>query len=918
MSRTIDRPGQAEVVEDFLAAARSGSAALIIEGEAGIGKTTVWLSATEVAARRGFQVLVARPSAAESVLAYGSLADMLRGVDPGMWEHLPAPQRAALERVLLRADGTGPVDQRAVAAGFRSVVDALAGAGPVLLAIDDLQWLDTSSRLVIEFAARRMPAGVGLLATLRTDPSAPANASWVQLRDPQAVRRMVLPPFGLASLRELLLARLGRSFSRAALVRIHEIARGNPFYALELARATTDDRIVRLPDSLAELVRARIDRLSEEARTALLAVSCSSTPTVERVARATESHPEAVIGVLAEAIDDGIVSVEGHQIRFTHPLLAHGVHDGASFALRRSMHRRLAGIETEPELRARHLAMAAVSGDPDTLACLDAAAQSARRRGAPAAAAELADLAIGLGGDTPQRRIVSARNHFDAGDGERARKVLKHGLAALEAGPERAEMLSLLGAIEALDGSYLDAAQLLQRAIDEVGDEPASRARFLVLQAFARLNIGRRDTAAADVDEAVACAIRCGNAHLLSQALAMQCLMDCVLGRDFDPAKMRRALELEDPGAECLALTRPKNLHAMVLAYTGQLDEAARATRGIAEDCADRGEEVDQLFSYFHRVLVEIWRGDLHAADEIGSEAIELAQMLDGGVTRGVGLMLQHFLACYRGEVERARRLGSEALTALEPSYCGILINLVVTLNGFLEVSQGNYPQAVDVLEPLLAQLDPDLNGTEIIVGWFLPDLAEALIHSGRGGDAEPLVAALERNGRRLDRAWMTAVGGRCRAMLLAAGGDVDAAVRTAEEAMRAHDRTPMRFERARTLLVLGQLQRRRRRRDAATVALREALDAFERIGTPLWAERARAELHRGELGAGFAGLSETERRVAELSAAGMTNRDVAATLFISPKTVETYLGRIYRKLGIHSRAELGRLMAEQHQPDDK
>jgi len=161
MSRTIDRPGQAEVVEDFLAAARSGSAALIIEGEAGIGKTTVWLSATEVAARRGFQVLVARPSAAESVLAYGSLADMLGGVDPGMWEHLPAPQRAALERVLLRADGTGPVDQRAVAAGFRSVVDALAGAGPVLLAIDDLQWLDTSSRLVIEFAARRMPAGVG-------------------------------------------------------------------------------------------------------------------------------------------------------------------------------------------------------------------------------------------------------------------------------------------------------------------------------------------------------------------------------------------------------------------------------------------------------------------------------------------------------------------------------------------------------------------------------------------------------------------------------------------------------------------------------------------------------------------------------------------------------------------------------------
>lgn len=495
--------------------------------------------------------------------------------------------------------------------------------------------------------------------------------------------------------------------------------------------------------------------------------------------------------------------------------------------------------------------------------------------------------------------------------------MLRHGLTTLPPGPTRAEMLGLLGAIEVLDGSYLAAAQLLQRALDEVGDDPAARTRCLVLEAFARFNIGQREAAAAAVDEAVARADRCGSAGLLSQALAMRCLIDCMLGRGFDPAAMRRALALEDPEAESLALVRPRNLNAMVLAYTGQLDDAARATAAIADDCRDRGEEVDQLFSDLHRVLVEIWRGDLPAAEEIASGPIELAQMLNGAVTRGVGLMLQQALACFRGEVVRARELGAQAMAALQPSHCGMVINLVVTLNGFLEVSLGDYPAAVATLEPLLKQLDPDLRGTEIIVGWFLPDLAEALIHTGTPDRAEPLVAALERNGRNLDRAWMTATGARCRAMLLAARGDLDAAVRAAEDAMSAHDRTPMRFERARTQLVLGRLQRRRRRRDAAVLALRDALDAFEQLGTPLWAQRVRAELTRGEAHSGFAGLSETERRVAELSAAGMTNRDVAATLFLSPKTVETYLGRIYRKLGIRSRAELGQVMARQPESRD-
>jgi DNA-binding CsgD family transcriptional regulator len=180
----------------------------------------------------------------------------------------------------------------------------------------------------------------------------------------------------------------------------------------------------------------------------------------------------------------------------------------------------------------------------------------------------------------------------------------------------------------------------------------------------------------------------------------------------------------------------------------------------------------------------------------------------------------------------------------------------------------------------------------------------------GRLAEAEPLIDTLERNGARLDRAWMLAVGARCRAMLLAAHGDVDAAMHAAQRAMAEHDRLPMPFDRARTQLLVGQLQRRLRQRDAAAVTLREAVEVFEGLGTPLWAERARTELGRTSVGVNrTVGLTPSELRVAELAASGMTNRDVAAELFISPKTVEANLSRIYRKLDIHSRAELGRHM---------
>src|ERR1700754_1555106 len=239
----LSRPAEIRAVADFLASASVEPTALLVEGEAGIGKTTLWLTAVEQAHEQRFRVLSARPSAAESVLAYTSLSDMLSEVDPDSWAELPDPQRSAIDRVLLRTKSDGQAtDQRAVAAAFLSVVKGLAADTAVLLAIDDLQWLDASSTQVIAFTARRLSGHVGVLATVRSDPDATNATSWLQLPGVDAVHRIGLGPLSLGGLREVVSERLGRPVSRRAMVRIHEVSRGNPFYALELARGMDERR----------------------------------------------------------------------------------------------------------------------------------------------------------------------------------------------------------------------------------------------------------------------------------------------------------------------------------------------------------------------------------------------------------------------------------------------------------------------------------------------------------------------------------------------------------------------------------------------------------------------------------------------------------------------------------------------------
>lgn len=911
----IPRPTELAAVADFFQAVAEQPAALLIEGEAGIGKSTVWLSALERAHSCGMRVLRARSAAAESVLAYAALADLIRGVDPPVLANLPEPQRRALDRVMLRA-GVEDVatDPLAVAAGFLSVIDILTAESPVLIAIDDLQWLDTSSASALAFACARLTGQVGLLGTVRTPTDGDRAPPLPQMPRPDRTRRIRVQPLSVGALHAVLHERLGRTYSRRTMVRIHEVSAGNPLYALELARSIGDAATLAdqpLPPTLADVVRTRLGALDAELQDVLLAAACAASPTVELVARTSRRGIDRTVELLEVAENKGVIGIEGNGVRFTHPLLAWGIYTSAAPAKRRETHRRLADAIEEPELRARHLALGSTHGDPRTLRSLDAAAESARSRGAPVAAAELTDLAIGLGGDTPQRRILSAQHHFHAGEPARARAELEATIAQLPPGVLRAEATSLLGYIRLLDDSFPEAVELLEGAIPDAAGHPPVVVPVLVALSFALFNTGRLDDAIRRAEESVTSAENLGRPDLLSQALSMRAMMAFLRGDGADEAGLRRAVEMEDPQANIPSAFRPRAHQAVIRAWVGELDEAHADMRSLRRQCIERGEDGELMFVAFHSAMTEIWRGNFADATLIVEDTALLAQQLGGDLPMSVTLTARALLGAYTGRADDARKDVTSALAASQRCGSALLGEWPRTALGFLEVSLGDHQAALDTLEPLLPRLRAAPNATEIITASFVADAVEAMVALDRCSSALPLVEALELNGRRLGRAWMLAVGARGRAMLSAACGDVDAAVVAAHHAMSRHEDLPMPFERARTQLLLGQLQRRQRHKEDAAATLQDALKTFEQLGTPLWANRARAELGRANVGPHRdAVLTPSERRVAELAASGLTNRGIAAAMFISPKTVEANLSRIYAKLGIHSRAELGRHMS--------
>jgi DNA-binding NarL/FixJ family response regulator len=913
MGAVIGRSDDLRAIAQYLEVAGTRPSALLIDGEAGIGKSTLWVSALERAAEVGFHTVSASASKAETEMEYGTVADLLGEIDREVLVGMPEAQLSAIDHVTLRdtTDISTP-ELPVVAAALMSVIQKLSRNAPVLIGIDDVQWLDHCSRAVIADVARRLRQPAALVLTERPELGHASAMSWLEPGLPNAISRIRVGPMSMAELHELLSARLRRSFPRPTMRRIAKVSAGNPFYALELARFIDDGLTGAEPDlprTLAELVRIRMEDLSQDTRQVLLAAACVTDPTVGALARATGSPIERTMELLDAAVRQGVVAIDGDRVRYCHPLLARGVYTTTAPAQRRAMHRTLADVVTQPELKVRHMALAASAPDPELLHALDEVADVARARGAAADAAELLDLAIKLGGDTPSRRTRSAENHLRAGDSMRARDLLATAIEQLPPGPQRALALNLLAGAWVFDSSVGEATDLLKRAVADAEGSPLILLQALLALAFTQSIAGDYDEALRVSKHAIMKAEELGVPALISQALANYVTINALDGNGVDTSALDRALELEDPDLDAAIVFHARAAEAQVLAWTGRLDEASLGLQVLRRRCIEHRADGDLSFVSVHTALVDIWRGRIADAAQVAEEGLQLAEQIGGEHMVSIAKTIRAAAAAYAGREHDARADIAGAMAAVE--HCGTpgLAYWPMSVLGFLEVSLGNYAEAATALNQLCRDF-PDMPGTEIITASFVPDAAEALIALGRREEAEPLIKALEHNGQLFDRPWMLAVGARCRAMMLAAQGEVEAAEQSVRAALTEYLRLPMPFERARTQLLHGQLQRSRRDKTSAATTLGEALRAFEDMGAPLWAARAHAELGRTMVAETHGDLTPSEQRVAELAAMGMTSAAIASRLCVSAKTVDASLTRVYRKLDIHSRAELGGVMA--------
>lgn len=917
-TRLVGRQAELQVIAEFLGSLGSGAGTLLLDGAAGMGKTALWRSTIDLAQAQGLCVLAARPTSSEAGLTLATLADLLSGVPAHVLDSLPLRQQEAIDVALVRSsDRSQSTDSRALGAAFLSILDRLRQERHVLLALDDAQWVDVSSRSAISYAIRRIGAGVALIATVRGDADA-GTEWWPRSEDADSDRRVTVGPLGSGALHELLRDRLGTAYARPTMSRIEEASGGNPLHALELARYLGDtapaDTPASFPPNLRRLVNARIDAFPPTVRQTLLAVAAMANPTVDVIERVVRDAGDTrVVDDLLFAEKADVLALDGRAIAFTHPLLRTGVYATATAGQRRETHRHLAAAVIDPEERARHRALGSIGLDLDLLQDLDRAAELARKRGAPASAAELLDLSVRLGGDTPGRRLRMARHLFDAGDPHRARRTAEEVVATLAPGETRAVALHLLAIIRLHDDSYMEAAALLERALAEPDVEPRQRVRISVDQLFVLVNLGRIQDALELTVPTVSDAENADDAALLGEALAGTVMVRFLSGLGLDEAMLTHALELEDRESASAIMVRPSLIAGLVRAWTGQLDKAENDLVNLRRQAIERGAESDLMFMAFHHVMVDCWRGSLTEARLLAQDTAERARQLGTDIPLAIARSVEAVVAAYEGDADRCREAATRALSIFERGgSLAVRVWPLVTL-GFVEVSGADYPAALQALGPLIAAA-PAMGYGEPTAAPFAPDAAEALIAVGQYDEAQTLVTQLLDSGQRLDRAWALALGWRCRALLLAAQGDVTGALDATTEALHHHERLPIPLELGRTLLVRGQLLRRNHQRRAAAETLERALLIFEALETPLWSKRTELELARVRAPAPAGDiLTPSERRVAELTASGQTNREVARALFISPKTVEVNLANVYRKLGIRSRAELGRRMGEPH-----
>jgi DNA-binding CsgD family transcriptional regulator len=907
----VGRDDELEVIGGWLEGERP--TLLEIAGEAGIGKTTLWEEATRRASRAGAQVLVCRPVEIETGVSYGSLASLLERTLATLEDEVPLPRLHALEGALRLRDVPGSrLDETAVALGALSVLRALAARQPVVVAIEDVQWLDASSRVALTYALRNLQPDdeVAVILARRAE----AGARSLDLGGSVltvAAQRMSLGPLSLGALHQMIHARLGTALSRPKLLRVHSASGGNPLHALELARVIVDvdpmEAALVLPASLDAALLARIDALSATTRRALLVAAAAGDPRSQLLEEAV--NPDSVDAAIEEAIRHGIVVFDGDHVRFTHPLLASTVYANASELERRRVHGRLGEVAGTAEERARHLALAATSPDETVAAALESAAESACRRGARGTGAALYEQAASLTpageGQVRLDRLISAADaHFQAGESDHARRLLED--VAAEDSPTRFEALWRLGTLldETVGGDASVAA--FEEALGTNDAALAAHVHRCLAQSL--VYVGNLERALEHADAAVLGAEPLGEGALLAYALSMQAFVRKIAGHPTWREPLDRALVLESE-AELPELDAcPSAVEADTRRLMLQLDQARAAYDRMLERATERGDVRAESWCRFGLAAVEILSGRWAQATEQAKELSALAEQT--ALLRLPALRTAAHLALLHGEVARARELIGAVVAEAGPAGEAHNLRAALQLEGLLELARGDLDAAIGPLDRarLLAE---EMSVGEPSMLTFQLDEVEALAGTGDAAAAAAVLRGFEERSHANSSAWIPPLVFRARGLVQAAEGDLDAARASLEASVADEHAVPLPLERARTRLALGRVLLRTKQRRAARAMLMDALTLFDELGAPLWVEQTRGELARiGGRAANRGELTAAELRVARLAAEGKTNKEIAAALFVSPKTVEFHLRHVYGKLGVRSRTELAHQLA--------
>ena len=894
--------------------------AVLIEGPAGIGKTSLLRAGVARAEAAGATILHARPVETEATYAYATLGELFGPHLASIDVRLAETHRVILRRALGIDDGSEsvaalaevPEAQRvgtAVLAAFR----ALAAQGALLIAVDDAPWADPASRDALAFTLRRI-AGlpVRLLIAQRGDiRGGPPPFGLAEAARPIPMERLWLEPLSMGALHQLLRSATGSSFARPTLLRIQKLSDGNPFYALELARALVESGMavrpgqdLPMPSSLRGLVGAHLDRVPAPTRRLLLTVALSTKPTMGLL--------EAMSGpgtrtLLEPAIDASLICFEGPTVTFDHPLYASTLVAEASVDEVRAVHAELGRTAAEdPEARARHLALASEGSDVAVARSLARASTRARGRGAPAMAGELADMAAER---TPpasrrrsQRALAAAEAWFAAGDlpatRDRARALIPSVRGSL-----RARALLLIGLCAWYAGTAREAvAELLPALYAARNDRPLLGLIHFYLAIFRDFDVAearRHAASAARLLEGTA-----DRGHLAA-ALLQTFHWTVILGRRPPMAVLVKGLEIESDGPLTDRLTSP----GIWWAGIGRLDLARERFQHMLDFELIDGDYSNVANLRTRLAEVELWSDDWPAARRHAVGAVE-ASLETGAGASEMALRAVALVDAFEGSLERAQAAANDGTERTERAGGGALTAAWLQVTSIVAASRGDaaaveeatgrawrHLRQVGYVEPM--RLDPS------------PERIEALAALGRLDEATAELEALAVRHRRVAKPWADAAIARGRARIALVRDDTQAAL--AATSMVA-SRTPLgwsRFDVARVLLVRGEVLRHARSRRDADDALRRAHGIFADLGATVWAKRALAEQARlGLTRSSTLALTPTEARVARLAGDGLSTRDVALEMGISPRTVEAHLASLYGKLGVTSRAELGRVMA--------